>query len=595
MRLGGHVNPRIFRKHYQPRETIDGPANFHNQEQMTDVLQASQQLNIPYIPNLLQSLPAKELYELQQGAKYKELQEQIEAETNLKEISRLQRKQEALKLNKLKQLRANQRYDDPPGYEHEVYSRVRFMLPPERLRLEESLFEEAESRSPIWIQTLKDLVALGLRSREVEVRPGLEPSLCSCPKNTDGHDWRHILNCHKNSQTQTYGFAEFCFRCNLWIYDGCEWENHCAWHITNLIKLPVWVDPLIYDAIFIDAGRCEICLVNPKLSATVRMHQFTWLQSWQKHYQTHYEDPKLKLGCRCQSWDSLLEFQFHLHDCHGAPMPITSSRRCHQRQHREPKRKRQKTCKDERNEARECLFFNSTPDSIASSLSERTASRFSPKLPSSEPDGNKIKAAKIADSSYLDIDLTQCATTSGPYYSGCVTSKYEETEFVKIEDIPADTAVEPRPDTVEINKREQDEGEHPAKIGKTNEQRLLSYADHETADRYRSAPLGSDFTFDINTPSLTNSPPSLLPHDPDTPSFDASTGYNTPIENACGKQYIDPALISNSDDDCESTSLHTAKYDKDHDPWGSSARPIEIVDLEATDETGASNPPKSAS
>jgi hypothetical protein len=99
------------------------------------------------------------------------------------------------------------------------------------------------------------------------------------------------------------------------------------------------------------------------------------------------------------------------------------------------------------------------------------------------------------------------------------------------------------------------------------EQSLVSYAGYETADSHRSALIDSDLMFNNDTPSLTDSSPSLLPHDRDTPSSDASTGYNTLIANAWGEQDIDPALISNSDD-CEFTSILTAKYDKDQENGG---------------------------
>lgn len=100
--MGGHLKPRIFRGHYQPRETIDGAANFLGLEEREDVLEISQQLNIPYVPNLLQSLPAKHLYELQKSKEYRELLEQIEIETSNREISKLKRQLESLKLEQLK-------------------------------------------------------------------------------------------------------------------------------------------------------------------------------------------------------------------------------------------------------------------------------------------------------------------------------------------------------------------------------------------------------------------------------------------------------------------------------------------------------------
>lgn len=71
MRLLGQIKPGMFRAHYQPRETIDGAANFNGLKEREDILEISQQLNIPYIPNLLQSLPAKKLYKLQQSKDYK--------------------------------------------------------------------------------------------------------------------------------------------------------------------------------------------------------------------------------------------------------------------------------------------------------------------------------------------------------------------------------------------------------------------------------------------------------------------------------------------------------------------------------------------
>lgn len=102
MRLGGHINARIFRGHYQPRETVDGAANFLRLEERKDILEISQQLNIPYIPNLLQSLPAKYLYELQQSKEYRRLLKQIETETSSREIMKLKRQLESLKLEELK-------------------------------------------------------------------------------------------------------------------------------------------------------------------------------------------------------------------------------------------------------------------------------------------------------------------------------------------------------------------------------------------------------------------------------------------------------------------------------------------------------------
>ena len=116
MRLGGHIKAGMFRGHYQPRETIDGAANFLGLEQREDVLEISQQLNIPYIPNLLQSLPAEKLYELQQSQAYKDVLEQMGSETSNQKLSKLKRQLESLKQEALKWLRTEQNFDDAPGY-----------------------------------------------------------------------------------------------------------------------------------------------------------------------------------------------------------------------------------------------------------------------------------------------------------------------------------------------------------------------------------------------------------------------------------------------------------------------------------------------
>jgi hypothetical protein len=61
----------MFRGPYQPRKTIDGAANFLGLKAREGVLEVSQQLSIPYIPKLLQFLPAKKPDELRKSQEYK--------------------------------------------------------------------------------------------------------------------------------------------------------------------------------------------------------------------------------------------------------------------------------------------------------------------------------------------------------------------------------------------------------------------------------------------------------------------------------------------------------------------------------------------
>jgi hypothetical protein len=320
MRLGGHSKAGMFRGHYQPRETIDDAANFLRLEEREDVLEISQQLNIPYIPNLLQSLPAVDLYQLQQSKEYRDIMEQIEIETSTRKVKSLKQRLESLKRDKLKWLRVEQGFDDVPRYEHEVYSRVRFMFSAERLRLENNLFQEADLRSDLGIQTVLDLTAYYLQPREVSFRPGLEPSKCSCLGN-GGYDWRHVYECHQTSQARKHGFAELCFICNIWMYNVDDWESHCQHHVDDLENFPRWVDPLIYDGFLASAGFCECCLINSQLPASERMRQWKWRHKWAEHYMEHFSNPETEHKCRHGSFDSILDFKFHLYDHHGVRIP----------------------------------------------------------------------------------------------------------------------------------------------------------------------------------------------------------------------------------------------------------------------------------
>jgi hypothetical protein len=79
---------------------------------------------------------------------------------------------------------------------------------PERDRLAETLFKLDGLRSPAGISVLRDMVALYQKRTNVEYRPGLERSKCSCgkQKESDTYDWNHIYRCYQETSNKTFGF-----------------------------------------------------------------------------------------------------------------------------------------------------------------------------------------------------------------------------------------------------------------------------------------------------------------------------------------------------------------------------------------------------
>ena len=206
------------------------------------------------------------------------------------------------------------------------------------------MFEIDNLRGPIGIQVIKDMMKLYGQEREVEFRPGLELDKCHCysdnevkmddcherkqsPEKTalDPYDWKHIYDCFQAAQQKDHGFADLCFLCNEWVFDEVEWGAHCQGHVDRLEEFPMFLDFLVFHGVLVMPGFSYDCLTNSSLPASKRMYQFKNKTKWQSHIQKHVdalEDCKpVKCGLRTKqcanTFNSILDFQFHLQDAYG--------------------------------------------------------------------------------------------------------------------------------------------------------------------------------------------------------------------------------------------------------------------------------------
>jgi len=133
----------------------------------------------------------------------------------------------------------------------------------------------------------------------------------------------------------SYGFAELCFDCNVWIVGKDEWNDHCEIHLGRPKTLLIQCNPFVYDETLACPKYCPFCLRNMALLAPTRMQQFLDREKWKSHIDRHIEmlDDCKATKCthsRRQCVDAfpfVLEMKFHLQDVHCIELTKEAKRR----------------------------------------------------------------------------------------------------------------------------------------------------------------------------------------------------------------------------------------------------------------------------
>lgn len=161
---------------------MDGAGTYLKMRQRTDLAEDFRSATMRWNPNLPLSLSARDREELRDSADYKVVTQRIEElnvriseaiTTDEKDQLKAQRsleydRRKAIERKMLGEIQTNQQINYEPSKEPHLqqdwrrnhFRRISHMLPPERLRLAETMVLRAPPRSPEWVCALKDLVAL---------------------------------------------------------------------------------------------------------------------------------------------------------------------------------------------------------------------------------------------------------------------------------------------------------------------------------------------------------------------------------------------------------------------------------------------------
>jgi hypothetical protein len=286
MKYAGQTDPSTHNNHYAPNLAADGQGAFFSGETRPAVLNLFRDLSVPRNAQLCQELPAEQKEKFERSHNVVNIKTELanlggctdtESVTRRRELYRQLRSLEA---KELRIWQKAQRHDDnsSPG-QQSLFDRVRFLMP-ELSRLSVSLFESVPLRSPVGIQSLRDMISLCNMDSVVRFRPGLEPYKCGCQPTHTPYDWKHIYMCYRRQHSED---THFCFLCHEWFHGEEQWRAHCQDHLNEPDGLPLECDPLMYGRVLAAPGLCEFCLGDTRLAPELRMKQFPYRNKWIQH------------------------------------------------------------------------------------------------------------------------------------------------------------------------------------------------------------------------------------------------------------------------------------------------------------------------
>ena len=129
----------------------------------------------------------------------------------------------------------------------------------------------------------------------------------------------HIHGCRRREALEKSEWAQYCYRCFLWIYDVGTWTRHCEEHLAHL-GFRCEVKTSHYT--LITPGLCPFCVGDCQLPANESFYQWESPKALWDHVQTHMDaNVEWPLPCPHPMCNIVLQdaknFDHHMVDMHG--------------------------------------------------------------------------------------------------------------------------------------------------------------------------------------------------------------------------------------------------------------------------------------
>ncbi|KAL4792861.1 hypothetical protein BDV19DRAFT_400344 [Aspergillus venezuelensis] len=307
MKFAGHFDANTFSKWYaHPISDVDGLATFLNIPGRTAHIKNHRSMTVHYDPHMLQSLPAKQMFEFEARDDIRKLTADIK-NSRVEFLRENDDSKKQLLLNRRRQLEtqksrayhnelARLRKADMGGPKNkfrETLFHYHRRVMPERHSLAEILPTSVELWSSDGRKALYALEALCLQERRVVYQSALAPKEGKC----------------------------YCFECDFWCSERAKWSAYCQEHLDKPEELLI-CDLIMFHNAPVKAAFCPFCMGDSLLGPIRQMKQFLHSPTWWKHVESHLEQKARGKDFHCChpacdiQLDSAKALRFHLEDVH---------------------------------------------------------------------------------------------------------------------------------------------------------------------------------------------------------------------------------------------------------------------------------------